>query len=70
MTNENLELADLNNQQFKEFLLIQGKAYKKALNSYRAYTNDLEKIKRISLNIALIDVAILTELENIKKLTN
>lgn len=64
MTNEKLELVDLKNQQFKELLVTQGKAYKKILNSYRAYANDLEKIKRITLNIALIDAAILTELEN------
>lgn|GEM_PF-2925310 len=67
MTSEELELVDLTNQQYKKLLVMQGKAYKKVLNLYKEYISDLEKIKVINQNMAVIDTTILTELEDMRK---
>jgi hypothetical protein len=67
MTNKELELVDLTNQQYKELLKMQGKAYKKVLTLCKASINDLEKIKMIDQNLAFIDASIITELEGMKK---
>lgn len=67
MTSEELELVNLTNQQYKALLVMQGKAYKKVLNLYKDYISDLEKIKMINQNMAVIDATILTELEDMKK---
>lgn len=67
MTREELELVDLINQQYKALLVMQGKAYKKILNFYNEYISDLEKIKMIDQNAAVIEATIITELEDMKK---
>lgn len=67
MTSEELESVDLINQQYKALLVMQGKEYKKVLNFYRSYISDLEKIKMIDQNMAVIEATIITELEDMKK---
>lgn len=67
MTSEELELLDLINQQYKELLVMQGKAYKKVLNLYKTYISDSEEIKMINQNMAVIEATIVTELQDMKK---
>lgn len=67
MTNEELELVDVTNQQYKELIVMQGRAYKKILNFYKTYISDLEKIKMIDQSMAVIDATVITELEGMKK---
>lgn len=67
MTNEEIELFDLTNEQYKALLIMQGKAYKKIVSLCKEDINDLERIKIINQNLAIIDTTILTELQDIKK---
>lgn len=67
MTSKELELIGVTSQQYKALLVMQGKAYKKVLNSYKAYIDDSEKIKMIDKKMAVIEATIITELEDIKK---
>lgn len=67
MTSEELELLDLINQQYKELLVMQGKAYKKVLNLYKTYISDSEEIKMINQNMAVIEATIVTGLQDMKK---
>lgn len=67
MTSEELELLDSINQQYKELLVMQGKAYKKVLNLYKTYISDSEEIKMLNENMAVIEATIITELQDMKK---